>query len=146
MKKFLFGFISIFLLGSCIQNNDSKCNCPNLPNNTVALTTKYISVYPTDWSEYDQPLERYAYATFELDDITRTVIDYGAVMAYFIGATDNPLPYVFPIENEVNDTIIHNFRFDLEERAITFILESSDMEIYIPQETLQFKVSIFYPN
>ena len=146
MKKFLLGFICIFLLGSCIQNNDSKCDCPSLPNNTIALTTKYISVYPTDWSEYDQPLERYAYATFELDDITKTVIDYGAVMAYFIGATDNPLPYVFPVENEVSDTIIHNFRFDLEERAITFILESSDMEIYIPQETLQFKVSIFYPN
>lgn len=146
MKKLLFGTLCLFLFCSCIQNNDTKCDCPNVPSNTIALTTKYINVYPSDWEEFDQPLERYAYATFELEDITKTVIDYGAVMAYYIGSTDNPLPYIFPVENEMNDTVIHNFRFDLEEQAITFILESSDMEIYIPQDTLDFKVSIFYPN
>ena len=148
MKKLFFTVSGILLLFcSCIQNNEQQHNCPvYVPENTVALTTKYISVYPSDWEEFDQPLERYSYATFELEDITKTVLDYGAVMAYLIGATDNPLPYVFPLETEAGDTIMHNYRFDLEEKAITFILESSDMDIYLPQDTIQFKVSVFSPN
>ena len=135
MKKLFFTVSGILLLFcSCIQNNEQQHNCPvYVPENTVALTTKYISVYPSDWKEFDQPLERYSYATFELEDITKTVLDYGAVMAYLIGSTDNLLPYIFPLETEAGDTIMHNYRFDLEEKyqanrlsLIAFLVHTSD--------------------
>lgn len=147
MKNYLFSFMVVLLLVSCIETEDnyntSTCLCPE---NTVSLSTRYISVYPSDWKSYNSTSEHYSYATFDLDDITETVLNYGAVMCYFIAERDNLLPYIFPVKTENSDTIMHNYRFDLEQGAISFILESSDTKIYLPQDTLDFKVSIFCPN
>ncbi len=149
MKKYFLTLCVGFLLVSCIQNSDNSgngnYNPPVLPDNLATLTTKFISVVPESWEQYNGA-EKYAYATIELDEITKTVLDYGAVMCYFSEniddkVRDNPLPYVFPYDN----TTMHNYRFDLEEGFITFILESSDGAIYLPNNTIEFKVSIFCP-
>ncbi len=149
MKKYFLSLFVALLMVGCIQNSDNSGNgnnnAPVLPDNLATLTTKYISVYPEDWQVNNAPLERYSYATFELEDITKTVIENGAVMTYFIAGQDNPMPYIFPVVNENNDTVMHNYRYDLEQGYITFILESSDMELYLPQDTTDFKVSIFCP-
>lgn len=147
MKKYFLNLFAGLLFVSCIQNSDnsSNNNAPVLPDNLATLTTKFISVAPDAWEQYDEA-EKYAYATIELDELTKTVLDYGAVMCYLSEnindkVRDNPLPYVFPFD----DSTMHNYRFDLEEGFITFILESSDNVIYLPNSTIEFKVSIFCP-
>lgn len=146
MKKFrsllVFALLALFATGC----NEPIPPTPHVPSNTVGLTTKYIQVAPTDWQEHFSDDEAYTYASFELDDITLNVIEEGAVMAYLITATDIPLPYMFPVVTDENDTIMQNYRFDIQRRNITFILESSDMKTYFPEDSLQFKVNVFFRN
>ena len=158
MKKVLFLFVvATVVMTSCIRNQKVECDCAacnaKIPTNTAAIITHYINVETTDWNSYNNPSnpEVYTYATFDDDAITKNVIEQGAVLAYVVESQDNLLPYVFPQDlydgggNYVT-TIMQNYRFDLNEGQITFILEASDKELYWPSNKLQFKVVIFSPN
>ncbi|MBO5974698.1 MAG: hypothetical protein J6P95_03140 [Paludibacteraceae bacterium] len=156
MKKLVFLAIILLSLASCeVDNCDCNNSCPNIPTNTVALSTFYIDVKPQDWSKFDG-IEKYVFAPFDAPEITENVIKNGLVVSYFVdGDYDNydnydnyyynQLPYVYPVPL-LTDTIYENMRFDYKKGVITFIIEDSDMEFAIPTNERKFKVCVFSPN
>ncbi len=141
-----------------VDNCDCNNSCPNIPTNTVALSTFYIPVAPEEWKVCDD-VEKYVFASFNAPEITENVINNGLVVAYFVDRKyvgedyedyveyDNQLPYVFPVVTSTSDTIYENMRFDYNTRGdITFIIEDSDMGFAIPTNERIFKVCVFSPN
>ena len=146
MKKLIFASIILFSLVACeVDNCDCNNSCPNIPTNTVALSTFYIPVAPEKWEVCDD-VEKYVFASFDAPEITENVIENGLVVSYFVdGEYDNQLPYVYPVPL-LTDTIYENMRFDYKKGVITFIIEDSDMGFAIPTNEREFKVCVFSPN
>jgi len=101
----------------------------------------YIDVLTTHWEDSD--IFGYVYATFDAPEITKSVIDNGVVLAYYIDkdGRDNILPYVYPGDDE-GELYLENIRYDVEQGKITFIIQDSDFLYNRPKVTMKFKVVV----
>ena len=116
----------------------------------------YIDALGSDWelSGTEGQPGCYVYQEFYFDEITRDVLDRGAVLVYLVDADgrDNILPYVFPVDNG-HDLLMQNIRFETErtkingvERGVlTLVIEWQDFKKYI-QSDYRFKVCILSPG
>jgi hypothetical protein len=132
MKKILALLALAFSLSACTVNE--------LPGSYVVSETYYLTVYPNDWQTVNEPNEAYLLAEQNLSAITRDVIENGTVLSYYIlGDYDNLLPYLRSYDIGSFEVI----RYDLQERRITFIIESNDPTLpWVPNYTMEFKVVV----
>ncbi len=106
--------------------------------------------YTVKANQWMQPAgENYYVSRWENADITREVMENGAVEAYvFNNDTWHGMPYVYPYYSaEYDITVAENYRFEYSEGHVYFILEDLDGVLpegieYLPD--VQFKVSVIY--
>lgn len=106
--------------------------------------------YTVKANQWMQPAgENYYVSRWENADITREVMENGAVEAYvFNNDTWHGMPYVYPYYSaEYDITVAENYRFEYSEGHVYFILEDLDGALpegieYLPD--VQFKVSVIY--
>jgi hypothetical protein len=116
------------------------CTVNEFPGSYVVSETYYLTVYPNDWRTENANGNFYIFAEQNLSAITRDVIENGTVLAYYVGDYDNLLPYLRSYAIGSFEVI----RYDLQERRITFIIESNDPTLpQIPENyTMEFKVVV----
>lgn len=137
MKKVYLLLLSVlFLFNGCEINKFG-----------TKMFTDYIKAYHDNWTWEGRPGEAgfCAWQKFEFKEITKKVMDEGAVMVYFIDkeGRDNALPYVFTVDNG-RMKLMENIRFRVEKGFLTIVVEWSDAEEYAftPADDMRFKVCI----
>ena len=94
-----------------------------------------VTVKYNDWIKDDDGVN-YVYCPVDWDILTDHVVYDGNVNVYlYEDNRQNPLPYVYPIPVEIDDTttviVGENLRFDLEVGRVTLIMQ--DLDGYKPQ-------------
>lgn len=113
----------------------------------ATLQTVYITAEKNAWAVYGTPGEEgcYMYQTFEFPEITKNVIDNGAVLVYSLGTEgDVMLPYLLPYA-DTPVSVYENIYFDCKEGSLTIIIESSDFAVVDRKSDMEFKVTIIKP-
>jgi len=109
------------------------------------MFTDYIKANYDRWNREGRPgdVGFYVWQKFEFKEITKKVMDDGAVMVYFIDeeGRDNTLPYVFPVDNG-RYSLLENIRFRVEKGFLTIMVEWSDSQEYEINYDMRFKVCI----
>lgn len=112
-----------------------------------SMDTHYIELKPNYWQETGESGKEgfYQYQPFDFPEIDKTVMEYGAVLVYYIDGDgrDNPMPLVLPYYNN-RTTLIQNLRFDYQQGTLTIISEMSDFQAY-RQKSFKCKVCIIKP-
>lgn len=152
MKKilfFLFEFLlSLTLMTSCIKDYITEEHIHEYYEGSKVYAQEY-TIKSRDWQKAEFSGRQYLYCSVDNADITKYVMDNnGAVLAYMWTQynTDDycwsPLPYVYPLV--VDDKVIpENFRIEIEEGHVTFIVEDLDAkEVCGINEDTYFKVVV----
>jgi len=114
----------------------------------VQITTRYFDIPPSlqEWKAEGNFGQEgyYCYADIRCTELTSSVIDGGAVLAYMIEKVgneeyDNQLPYLIPY-----NAYTRIIRYDLRPGTIGFIVEDADFKTQLPpfMGTVTFKVVI----
>ncbi len=116
----------------------------------VTLFNDVIEVQGNEWRESGQKGNPgyYLYREFKFPEITASVVKNGAVLVYLIDGENryNILPYVHPLENDINNLVMQNFRYEVEPGILTLVVEAQDFWDYIPMNSnYKFKVCIIKP-
>ncbi len=152
MKKILFFFfellISLTMMTSCIKDYITEEHIHEYYEGSKIYTQEY-TITPRDWQKGDFDGRQYLYCSVDNNHITNYVMDNkGAVFAYMwtqyseSGYCWSPLPYVYPLVIE-DKVIPENFRIEIEEDRVTFIIEDLDAkEVCSVNVDMYFKVVV----
>ena len=141
MKKALIALFScMFLLCGCSYEKYEV---------GTDMVVSYYTIGADQWNKEQTGVGYQYYHTIRNKDITKSVIDDGAVLAYFIDpefGTDHLLQYSFPVGiTGTSKMITQNIRFEVKRGEITFVLEWSDGGEYDINEDYEFKVCVMSP-
>ncbi len=135
MKKLLLFIPAVLLFfSSCVEGDTIY--------EGARVSTQYITVYPKDWIRnpiYSQN-EGYAFASYNMSQITPQIIDRGAVMCYLVGNYDNALPFIMSTVDDDGFVYTNTISFEVAPGKIRFISENSDLLISYPSSSMQIKV------
>ena len=144
MKKALIALVScMFLLCGCSYEKYEI---------GTDMVVSYYTITPNQWVKENTGVGFQYYCTIRNKDITKNVIDDGAVLAYYLDpefGTDHLLQYSFPVKDlDTGKKITQNIRYEVKRGEITFVLEWSDGVAYeIPEGAdYEFKVCVMSPG
>lgn len=155
MKRLILPIIALsMLITSCIggdvyeTRSDDGYNYPDLE-----LTTVNITVRPNQWVIDGTPGQEGTtlISEWSVREITNAVMNYGEVFVSYTfvdgqgNLVQHPLPYILPYAGSPA-SVMETYRFYKERGKIFFVIESSDFQCYVPEDNVDFKVSILCPR
>ncbi len=150
MKKLILPIIALsMLVTGCIGGDVYESPSGGVYESDLELISKTITIRPDQWEVDGNPGEEGAVLVSEwaLRELTQDVIDNGMVqVSYaFVGIRGNlvlhPLPYILPYQGNPA-AVLETYRCSPEKGILTFYIEDSDFQCYIPEQPLTFKVQI----
>ena len=145
MKRLILPVIAILLITtSCI--GDIYDNGSN-----TELQTVNITIRPNQWVVDGTPGHEGAclISEWSVPQLTQEVLKYGIVQtlytfydeSYPYQLVEHPLPYVLPYAGSPSN-VIETYRCFYELGKVTFVIESQDFQCYVPNENVDFKITM----
>ena len=113
----------------------------------MQINTYYIGVDVNKWASVGRPgsADYFCFADIQLNALTRSVIDEGAVLVYFIDVVgdqefDNQLPYIYPFQD--NGLFVRIIRYDLQPGKIGLIVQDSDFRTPMPPFNRKVEIKV----
>jgi len=149
MRKVIFVIVVSMAFLSCIKESTPGPQGQRGPQGPpgkdgTQISTYYFDVHPSQWKkiETSNPPRCYAFVEKTFPELTVSVIDGGAILAYVLmDDCDQQLPYVVTsLDGGYFYTRV--IRYDLQRGVIGFVVEDSDFNVPLPpyNVTVTFKV------